>query len=429
MNIDNQVSEYYKKDSKLIEYIQKIVDEKNALGEWDKGVEGQSQNLVTMLLYEYSTSIENLTEGKITSKQVIDKLEKNMGKLRIGDFKKGNDDNIYYDANSVTSNEYKKQCRIDSKFGAHALTYKDDKKEEKSAIVLFDNEQKSIINGKEQEVSGIDLQDLSDIRGTIFHEWTHVMERCKVKSSKLTKGDLVYKNGDSTYINAMLSPNLSTEQFNKFIANVDRILKSDIEIPFGGISTIEINPSKSDKRIMHNQISEGATEYIARKVMENVGDKVKHPERYAGQVKIVGNIFERKGLSKMLTMYFEEPQKMIRDAEQKEVKGKDMLHYISDYVNVGHHSLLGRLKIDKEGNVKVNPISKFIKSVKIKFNKKEIKTLPEGQENKFIGNSDEQQQFLKSIRVSPEYLKARTLEKNNYENVIQVKGKNDEREK
>ena len=109
-----------------------------------------------------------------------------MGKLRFGDFKKGEDDDIYYDGLSATSDGYKEKCRIHHHFGAHALTYNDKNGKNKSAIVLFDGRQEEVINGVNQRLSGIDLQDLADIRETIFHEWTHVMERCTVKASQLT---------------------------------------------------------------------------------------------------------------------------------------------------------------------------------------------------------------------------------------------------
>ena len=140
MNIDEILNQYRKEDSgHLIAYIQDIVEQKAREGEWDKGIDENSQNLTTMLLYEYATSIEKLTEGKMKSKDVIDKLAKQMGKLRFGDFRKGIDDIVKYDDMSVTSDEYQKKCRVDSKFGAHAVTYQEASGEEKKAIVLFDD--------------------------------------------------------------------------------------------------------------------------------------------------------------------------------------------------------------------------------------------------------------------------------------------------
>ena len=89
MKIDEIVESYQRNgDGKLIEYIQSIVEEKSQSSQWNKGIVGQSENLTTMLLYEYATSIEKLTKGKIIGRQVIDKLSTQMVKLRFGDFKK-----------------------------------------------------------------------------------------------------------------------------------------------------------------------------------------------------------------------------------------------------------------------------------------------------------------------------------------------------
>ena len=195
MNIDEILKNYKQNDeSGLIEYIENIVQEKYNLNQWDKGLDGNSQNLTTMLMYEYASSIERITEGRITSKGVIDKLSAQMGKLRFGDFKKGMDDIVQYDSISVTSDDYKRHCRVDTHFGAHAITYKDSNNEEKEAVVLFDNKQTININNNELKLSGIDLDNLSDIRETIFHEWTHKMEKCKVHASELSKDDIIYKN-------------------------------------------------------------------------------------------------------------------------------------------------------------------------------------------------------------------------------------------
>lgn len=70
--------------------------------------------------------------------------------------------------------------------------------------------------------------------------------------------------------------------------------------------------------------------------METIGEKVKHLDRYAEQVGIIGDISTENGLSEMLTTYFTEPHKAIRALESKRVHNKDMLHYISEYINSSH---------------------------------------------------------------------------------------------
>lgn len=331
MDIDELLKNYQEKDNKgLIEYIKGIVEDKSQKDQWDKGINGQSDNLTTMLLYEYSTAIEQLTNGKLTAEQVIDKLSTQMGKLRFGDFKKSIDDEVSYDKKSVTSDDYKKECRIDTHFGAHAPTYIDKSGRMKTAIVLFDDRQE--FNGI--RLSGIDLSDLSDIRGTIFHEWTHVMEKQIVRASDVKKEDIIHKNGDSTYINAMVNIDWSMQEFENYISNIDNIIENNQEITFGGISTIEINNRKDpNKRIMHNQISEGATEFIARKVMETLGENVKHPDRYSQQVQLINKVFNSLGLDNAVSIYFTEPQKIVSTLEEKNIEGKDALHYMSEAIN------------------------------------------------------------------------------------------------
>lgn len=331
MNVDEILKNYKEKDNKdLIEYIIDTVEKKYKNGQWDKGIVGQTDNLTTMLLYEYATSIEKLTKGKLTANQVVDKLSNQMGKLRFGDFKKGIDDNVEYDKKSVTSDEYKKECRIDTHFGAHAPTYIDENGKTKTAIVLFDDNQE--FNGT--RLSGIDLSDLSDIRGTIFHEWTHVMEKQIVHFSDISKDDIIYKNGDATYINSMADVDWSMQEFEEYISYIEQLENGEQEIMFSGLSTIEINKVKNpQKRIMHNQISEGSTEFIARKIMEVVGDEVRHPDRYAEQVKLIGRVFDALGLSNAISTYLTEPMKIVKILEEKDIEGKDALHYMSETVN------------------------------------------------------------------------------------------------
>lgn len=383
----------------LIKYIQKTINEKNYTGDWDLGID-KSDVLLSMLMYEYSLSIKKLTGEKITAEQVIDKLADQMGKFRLGDFKTGKDDNITYDGISVTTEEYKKKCRIAAKFGAHSIEYKDNEGKSKIAVAVFNDRQVADIDGKKQKLSGIDLLDIADVRHTVFHEWTHIMERCMVKTSQLSREDIIFEDENSTFINSAIGPNLSIQEYKDYVSNVDKLLASDTEIPFGGISTIELG---DDHRIMHNQISEGATEFIARKVMETIGETVKHPERYAEQTKIVGDIFTANGLESMIATYFTESHKIIRNLENKRVQNKsedkDMLHFLSDYINAPRISkIFNKISIGKDGNVKQG----FFTRLKDKFTKKEAKALPEGKmQIKETTESSEtkRNEFIENLKV------------------------------
>ena len=220
------------------------------------------------------------------------------------------------------------------------------------------------------------------------------MERCMVKTSMLAAKDIIYRNGNSIYVNSMISPNLSKKQIKNYISNINSILQSSNEIPFGGITTVEINKKK--KRIMHNQISEGATEFISRKVMEMVGDTVKYPERYACQVEFISHIFKSRGLEESIKQYLTEPYKIILALEKEKVKGKDKLHYISEYIN--NQGIIGQLKkkilpvrMNDNGNIEPNIIDK------IKAILSHKKKLPiSSSEPK---RSSTKNQFIESLRV------------------------------
>lgn len=333
MDIKDIVEKYKAEDPKLFEYIGRLVDEKAQQGKWDKGIDDESEDLTQMLIYEYATSLEKITKGKVSAKFVVDKLSSQMGKMRYGEYKKGLDEDVTYDNVSVTSKEYTEMCRVRSNFGAHAPTYMEDGKE-KCAIVLFDNSQQYDYNGKPVTLTGIDLSNLSDVRGTVFHEWSHIMEKCFIKASDLKREDVIYEEGDSTYINACLSPDLTMEEYKDYIANVDNLLQSDEEVMFGGISTIEINERKSpNRRIMHNQISEGATELLSRLVMKEVGDEVIDPTRYEDKVKFIEKVFKSQGIDEAVATYVTDSRALTRELEDKKINGQSLLHYSSRHLD------------------------------------------------------------------------------------------------
>ena len=333
MDIKDIVEKYKAEDPKLFEYIGRLVEEKAQEGKWDKGIDGSSEELTQMLIYEYATSLEKITKGKVSAKFVVDKLSSQMGKMRYGEYKKGLDEDVTYDNVSVTSKEYTEMCRVRSNFGAHAPTYMEDGKE-KCAIVLFDNTQQYDYDGRPITLTGIDLSNLSDVRGTAFHEWSHIMEKCFIKASDLKKEDIIYKEGESTYINACLSPDLTMEEYKDYIANVDNLLQSDEKVMFGGISTIEINERKSpNRRIMHNQISEGATELLSRLVMKEVGDVVIDPTRYEDKVKFVEKVFKSQGIDEAVATYVTDSRALTRELEERKINGQSLLHYSSRHLD------------------------------------------------------------------------------------------------
>lgn len=333
MDIKPIVDLYREKDSRdLVDKIARIV--KAQAGRWDLGLDEKSKELTTMLLYEYSTALESITDGKISAEFVIRKLAENMGTFRYGDFKRKEDDHITYDNVSVTSDEYKMMTRVNREFGAHQVDYRDETGRPKFSVVLFDDKQKfKTRDGRRLVLSGIDMSDLNGIRHTVFHEWTHIMEKSFVKAALLKREDIILEDGDSIYINACLSADLEMKDYKDFIASVDSILDSHGEVLFGGISTIEINEKKSpNRRIMHNQISEGATEYIALAVMEELGFEVKDKERYKDRREIVDQVFSSVGRKQAIADYMKNSNKLISMIESRRFNGKPLLQAADNMV-------------------------------------------------------------------------------------------------
>ena len=322
MDITELVNRYKTEDESLWNKIVQVIADKG--NKWDKGV-GESQELTQMLIYEYATSLEKITNGKLTSEFVVEKLASMMGTFRLGDFREGIDDNIKYDNQPVTSEAYKKQCRINSHFGAHQVDYEEAGKRLFS-VVMFDRTQEyQTSDGQMHTLSGGDLENLDDIRQTLFHEWTHVMEKCFVKASELTRSDIIQTRGDSTYINSCISPDWTMGEYKSYIENVDQMLDTQEEILFGGISTIEINDKKSpNKRIMHNQISEGATELISKKIMQHLGRPIEDG-RYGMQADFVEKVFFSLGMDNGIATYLTSSNKIISYIESKNHDGKDIL--------------------------------------------------------------------------------------------------------
>ena len=398
---ENDRKNLIEKNFKLYEYIEDIVEKKFELGEWDKGIEGDTEDLLSILLYDYSTSIEKLTDGRILAEEVINKLSSELGRLRLGDFKKGIDDLVYYGDISVTSDEYKEKYRKRyGGFGAHAPTYIDEDGKIKTAIALFDKNQtirkKSFLNLK-QKLSGIDLSNLSDVRQTLFHEFTHVMERSLIKTSELDKNDIILKENNSTYINSALSPDLELEEYLEYINNIDERLKEESLIPFQGLTTIEIRKTKDGpKRIIHNQITEGVVEYITRKILQELGEKINDSDRYSLQVRIVEDLFEERNFAEYLTKYFTKPHKIISEFENIKIKDTNLLHDIGNNI-IGEQ----RRSLD----IKSLPRELFDK-VKGFFNKNNQQLLSEENINNKNNNENirdnSRDEFVENLQVTVE---------------------------
>ena len=324
MNVGIILEKYKRVNPEFVGKVESIVEEKYQQGKWDKAARFDT-GLTTMLLYEYCTGIEKVTEGRISADYMLKKLAEELDVFRFGDYKE-QDHEIMYDNDSCTSPEYKRKTRVERNFGAHALTTKDDKK----AIVLFDSKQYMFLDGEYRRLSGIDLDSLQDIRHTAFHEFTHVAERVKHKSDILLPEMIIFKKNDSFFINAQLSPDLKPMDYYDFIESYSTKYGTPRDITFAGISTIEINPNRSSNRIMHNQISEGGTELISQLVMQAIGESIES-DRYKSKVNLVRRIFTSRGMGQSVTDFITRPHELIYELEHKSINNQDLLHYISDF--------------------------------------------------------------------------------------------------
>ena len=126
---------------------------------------------------------------------------------------------------------------------------------------------------------------------------------------------------------------------------------------------------------MHNQISEGATEFITRMILKTLNYRPKEKGRYLTQVRLVGDVFKAYGLSNIISDYFTAPYKIIRKLESRMFEEKDYLHYLSDFINAPKkHQRNNGITIDSKGNIKKTIRNKMYSFYKDLFNKN--KTLP-----------------------------------------------------
>ena len=271
--------------------------------------ENNYPGITSILIYEYSVGLEKLTNGKLKYEDVIEKLTGLMGKLRVGKWEE-RDSNIEYNGMKVTEPNYRDT--EGKNFGAQTCEYLDNNNLQ-MAVVLYDK-----MKGK-----GIDLLNLNDIRHTLFHELTHVMELDKLEDLEqeiqVPIGDRVFVNNIKMPNNEIFGVGLSTREYGenakKYATNKDR-----------------------QKRIMHNQITEGFVELISRKIMqETIGkeesEKVIDKTRYIPHTKVAQIVMDTYGEDEVIYTYATHSQKLVEKLEENIIDGRDSLHYMSDFIN------------------------------------------------------------------------------------------------
>ncbi len=292
-----------------LDIIREIIEQ----NDWDiaprSNINGRNKAEVTLLLlYEYSTSIEVLTGGKVSYKDVLAKLSRYMGKLRYGDWK-AEDSDVNYDGISVTSDEFKEKYK--DSFGAQVASLDTKDATFKKALMLYDINEFGINNG-------IDCRNLNELRQTMFHELTHIMELCKSE-----KDDQEFFNSDFDKL-----PGIKHRTYRNSARECDGVY-------YTGVSTAEFDSladTYHNGRIMHNQITEGFVENISRKVLELVGGKLLDPSRYSHAVKISQDVMDVFGEEDVITNFVTDSSILIHTLEDIGPEHEDYLHMASDRI-------------------------------------------------------------------------------------------------
>lgn len=297
-----------KKKQEKIDFIREIIKQRD----YDSVCldrNGEEQEVLTLLLYEYAQGIENVTNGRMKFKEVAEQLTGLLGKLRFGWWRES-DSNVRYgrciddpEGMSVSSEEYKQATK---NFGAGTCEYYDESSKYKVAIALLRT----------------DLKNLNDIRHTLFHEWTHAMEKCLIPIEAAGRDGI---------------PNEKFLDDGRLFNNARRISETG-ELLFCGVSTSEIDENDNITQ-MHNQIDEGFVEEIAKKVMTSLGYTIDDPDRYYIKCRVANQIMSGRGEARTITEFLTKPYVIIDELENIDMnlqdgrKVTDILHFVSDAIN------------------------------------------------------------------------------------------------
>ena len=297
-----------------IDVIRELLQDKD--WEYELNQNGENIGFINeLLIYEYSTGIEKLTGGRVNYRDVATKLTSIIGKLRFGKWQE-QDSNVKYDGMSVTDEEYRQT--VGRSFGAQSIDYIDEDNNFKMAVIAYDK----------NEGDGIDFSNINDIRHTFFHEWTHIMELDRVKANEETEVTIdgrVFKNNEKKANGEIWGTGLVTREYGE---NAEKYA--------GGTDC------NGNKRIMHNQITEGMVELIARKIMsELIGkenlSKAIDEERYVPNIKVAQILMNTFGEEELISMFTSNSQELIKKLENIKIEDRDALHFISDFVNDKRH--------------------------------------------------------------------------------------------
>lgn len=370
-------------------------------GNWDTTIDlisGSSRDSVDislLLSYEYCLTSERITDGKVPFEAMLDKLFDGVKKFKIGNPVPGMDDECLYGksfddttAIPVTSKLY----RMVMNAGAQHLNYFKDGNftgavfiYESGTIKGFAKDENG--NPVDMKIDGIDFSDLSkgqslltNLRQTVFHEWTHNSEKEIIDTASSTI-DYEYQSEDGkTYRNYekinsyVTSENIGSFQEPQYIISTQRDsqgnrkkffkdksgnLRPISEVDFGlkkkqlgteycfssGLTTREVLSSGETR--MHNIITEGFVERTVRAMIRAIDPQVKDidEEKYPEYVEMAKRVIESRDVSlgeggqgQTYADFLMHSSILKRDLESRTVvldngSKVDGLHYIADYAD------------------------------------------------------------------------------------------------
>ncbi len=279
--------------------------------DWDKTITDNNgkeyhKDLLKKLLYEYSTGLEELTNGSVKYEQVLDTLSERVGKIRFGNWKE-NDSNVEYDGISVTNKDYRKN--EGKGFGAQTCEYyegEEGNKKFKLGIVAYNDD---------GAIDPIDFEDINDIRQTFFHEWTHALECYELDEKEAQKA---YEIDGRKYI--------------------DAVKKEDNKYWGAGLVTREV--LENGKTKMHNMITEGMVEAVAQELTEHIMDREGpksdiRKDRYLNEVQFAKKTMDKFGKDKTIATFINNPRELTKVLESIPVKAEnttcDLMHFVGDF--------------------------------------------------------------------------------------------------
>lgn len=332
--------------------VESILDSKGS--DWDRSIsidrngETEDIDITNLLVYEYCSAIEKITQERINFAEALAGLTKKLDKFRIGNPVKGEDDECLYARNLEDENGIpvtSKLYRLVMSAEAQTLGYIEDGKY-KGAVFLYQRDRDENFLEDEQgnpvpyDINGIDFYHiekgqslLNNLRQTAFHEWNHISERefldvddlDAIEHETKTPDGKVHINYDDiqsyytsedidqyeepTYV--ITSQKDRDGRFKRYYKDEDGSLKPFSDIKFGlsnktleepihlstGLKTEEID--KDDRSVIHNRITEGFVEYIAREMVKTVSSDEDSLAlgRYHHEVEIAKNLIQNRDKS------------------------------------------------------------------------------------------------------------------------------------